>query len=226
MTSVNDAPASHKTQDSLKPNRFPDLRTAGRELALQLERHRHAADLLVLGIALAGVPVAHEVATHLGAPLDLVFIRRLLVPEGFGSQSCAVNAAGRMVLDDQIEVTASPSTPREYFIAEAIAELEQRVQQCRRERPAVELGGRTLILVDCGIRTGSTMKSAAQALRKLEPRQIIGAVPVSSPEGYAVIAPLCDELTSPLRPENFVNAGYWYRDFRRPGDDEVGDLLR
>lgn len=226
MTSANDAPASHNTRESLKqPTAFPDLRTAGRELARQLAPYQGIPDLLVLGIALAGVPVAHEVSAHLGAPLDLVIIRRLLVPEGYGSQSCAVSIAGTMVLDEGIELATSPSTPLEVFLAEAITELEQRAGICRNERPAAKLAGRTVLLIDCGIRTGSTMRAAAQALRQLQPRQIIAAVPVSSHEGHAAVSHLFDEFVYLGQPEEFVNAGFWYRDFRRPGDEAVGELL-
>jgi predicted phosphoribosyltransferase len=205
--------------------RFPDLRAGGRELALQLEAYRGDCDL-VLGLAMGGLPVAHEVATHLGLPLDFVIIRRLLMPQGYGSQACVVSVAGSPVIDERIKPVDQPSTPLEYFLAEALAAFSLREKTCRRARPPVAVTGRDVILVDCGIRTGSTMTAALEALRKLEPKRIVGAVPVASPEGFAVIAPLCDELVCLAQPENFINAGYWYRDFTRPGDNDVGDLLQ
>jgi putative phosphoribosyl transferase len=107
----------------------------------------------------------------------------------------------------------------------ALAELAERAQTCRAGRAPLALEGRTVILVDCGIRTGSTMKAAIIALQKLRPARIIGAAPVASRAGSAAIASLCDDLISLSQPEIFVNAGYWYRDFRRPGDDQVGELL-
>ena len=218
--------SSHNPNDLLKQrNAFPDLRSGGRELSRQLESSRDIPDLVVLGIALGGLPVALEVATHLQAPLDFVIIRRLLQPDGPGSDICAVNVAGTLTIDDQIRPSSEPSTPVELFINGALAELEQRAHTCRVGRAPLALEGRTIILVDCGIRTGSTMKAALTALKKLGPKRIIGAVPVASREGYAAIAPLCDELISLSQPEVFVNAGYWYRDFRRPGDDQVGELL-
>ncbi len=218
--------SSHNPDDLLKEaKRYPNLRAAGRDLALQLESYRGTPDLLVLGIALGGLLVAHEVATHLSAPLDFVIIRRLLATPVVGSHHSAVSVAGSLVTDNEIKLNDEPSSPIEHFLAEAIDRLDQREKTCRRGRPPRALAGKNIILVDCGIRTGSTMKVAIRALRKLKPKQIIGAVPVASREGYAMIANLCDELKCLARPEKFVNAGYWYRDFRRPGDDEVGELL-
>jgi len=218
--------SSHNPGDLLKqPNRYPDLRAGGRELALRLESYRGTPDLVVLGIALGGLLVAHEVATHLGAPLDFVIIRRLLATPEVGSHHTAVSVAGSLVTDDEIQLSDQPSSPTEHFLAEAIGGLEKRERTCRRGRSPLALAGKNVLLVDCGIRTGSTMKIAIRALRKVAPKQIIGAVPVASREGFAMIASLCDELISLSQPEQFINAGYWYRDFRRPGDDEVGELL-
>jgi putative phosphoribosyl transferase len=219
-----EAESSHNEPQLLKQaGAYPDLRAAGRELALQLESYR-AADPIVLGIALGGVPVAHEVANHLDAPFDLILIRRLLVPNGPGTQLCAVNVAGSLIIEDGIEAPSTPSTPLEYFIADALSKLERRDQTCR-NRPPIELANRTVLLVDCGIRTGLTMKAAAGALRKLNPKRIIAAVPVVSSEGSAAVADLLDETVYLMRPEVFGNAGVWYRDFSRPDDAQVGELL-
>lgn len=219
--------SSHKTDDLLKERKpFPNLRAGGSELSRQLETYRDISDLTVLGIALGGLPVAHEVATHLQAPLDFVLIKRLLLPEGPGSELCAVNVAGSMIIDDGIALVPTPATPLEHFLVDAVADLDQRARTCRGDRPSLALEGRTIILVDCGIRTGSTMKAAVKALRKMGPRRIIGAVPVASREGYAAIASLFDDLISLSQPEIFVNAGYWYRDFSRPGDEQAAELLR
>ena len=206
--------------------RFPDLRSAGRALALRLEAHRAANDVIVLGIALGGVPVAHEVANYLQAPLDLVIIRRLLAPHGPGSQTCAVNVAGTLVLDPELlPPPADPSTPLEYFISDAIAELIHREQICRGGRPPLDLAGRTVILVDCGIRTGLTMKAAIGALRTQEPAKIVAAVPVAAPEASDEVSALADELIFLSQPQPFGNAAMWYADFSRPGDDRVVELL-
>jgi putative phosphoribosyl transferase len=206
--------------------RFPSLRSAGRDLALRLETHREVDDVIVLAIALGGVPVAHEVAKYLGLPLDLVIIRRLLAPQGPGSQICAVNIAGSMVIDEELlPFPAVTSTPLDYFLADAIAELHRREQTCRRGRPPMDLAGRTVILVDCGIRTGLTMRAAIAALRTKKPAQIIAAVPVASHEACDGIATLADELIFLSQPQPFGNVALWYVDFSRPGDDLVGELL-
>lgn len=218
--------SSHRKAAFLKePSRFPNLAAAGRALAPQLNPYRADGDCIVLGIALAGIPAAREVAAYLDAPLDLVIVRRLLASHGPGSQSCAVNVAGSTVLDVEIIPPSAPSSPLEYFIADALAELSRREQICRGGRPPIALTARTVILVDCGIRTGSTMAAAARSLRKLQPKQIVGAVPVASTEGLAAVGDLFDELVCLGRPEQFVNAGFWYEDFGRPNDEEVGALF-
>ena len=225
MTTIKDAPASHNPNGLLKePQRFSNLRAGGRELASRLETYRSTPDLLVLGIALGGLQVAHEVAQHLAAPLDFIVIRRLLVPSP-DTHQCAVSVAGSLVIDDDVPMVEKPSTPLEYFLHDALAGLAKRAQICRRQRPAVSVEGRNVLLVDCGIRTGSTMRAAAKAVRRLKPKQLIGAVPVASREGFAAIASLYDELICLAQPEQFINAGYWYRDFNRPGDDAAGELL-
>jgi len=212
--------------DLLKqPAPFPNLITAGRELAPHLAEYKNDRDTIVLGIALGGVPVAREVATFLNAPLDLILIRRLLVGDEVGSHICAVNVAGSTILDDEITLSETPSTPLEYFLSEAIAGLDQRERVCRRGRSPIVVSGRTVVVVDCGIRTGSTMRVAARAVRSAKPKRMVGAVPVSSREGYQTIAPLFDDLICMMQPEEFINAGRWYSDFRRSEDDEVGDLL-
>lgn len=217
--------SSHKKEQLLKqPSPYPNLRAAGRELAVAVESYRDE-DPIVLGIAAGGVPVAHEVAKHLEAPFDLVLMRRLLAPHGPGSQLCAFNVAGSMMHDDGIHAPSTPSSPIEYFLADALTEFVRRVQLCRRSRPPLALNDRTVLLVDCGIRTGLTMKGAVGAVRKLKPKRIIGAVPVTSSEGSAVVADLLDEMVCLMRPEVFGNAGVWYRDFSRPDDEQTGELL-
>jgi len=210
--------------DDIKP--FPDLRSAGRELALKLEPYRQRHDVVVLAILLGGTLVAHEVASFLGAPLDLVIIRRLFMPQGPGSQVCAVSVGGSMVFDKElVPHTSTPSTPVEHFVAGAIAELKGREQTSRRGRPPIDLTGKTVILVDCGIRSSLTMRAAIEALRTKEPEKVVAAVPVSSLGGHAAIAAMADEIVCLAQPKPFVHVGVWYTDFTRPGDDAVGELL-
>ena len=209
-----------------QPSPFPNLSAAGRELAPRLSEYENDPDAIVLGVALAGVPVAREVASFLHAPLDLILIRRLLVGDEIGAHICAVNVAGSTFFDDEIALAETPSTPLDHFLSKAIEGLGQRERLCRRGRSPVDLTDRTVIIVDCGIRTGSTMRVAARAVRSTNPKRMIGAIPVSSREGYQIIAPLFDDLIFLVQPEEFINAGRWYSDFRRAEDAEVGQLLQ
>jgi putative phosphoribosyl transferase len=207
-----------------QPSRFANLRTAGRELAPSLVADQNDPNAIVLGIASGGTPVALEVAHFLNLPCDLILIRRLLIgPDG--SHLCAINIAGETILDDGISVPATPATPLDHFLTEAVSSFNDRAKLCRGGRAPISLAHRKVIVVDCGIRSGSTMLAAIRALRRTEARRIIAAVPVSSMEGRAEVAPLFDEFICLMEPEQFVNAGFWYVDFGRPRDEEVGVLL-
>jgi putative phosphoribosyl transferase len=204
---------------------FPDLRSAGRALAAAISRDRNS-NLLVLAIVSAGVPVAFEVAKALESALDLIIIRRLLAPDGPGSQACAVNVAGTLVIDEKIGPRpAKPQTPFDYFREDALNGIAERTQLCRGQRPAVEVSGKHLLIVDCGIRTALTMQAAIGAARTLNPARITAAVPVTSHDGRAKIEPLVDELIYLLAPEPFGNAGVWFKDFGRPKDEDINGLL-
>jgi putative phosphoribosyl transferase len=218
--------SSQHSDSSDKTERFPNLRSAGRDLALRLERFRHEENLIVLAIALGGIPVAHEVAEYLEAPLEFIIIRRLLTPQGPGSQVCAVNVAGQMVLPDELlPLPNAPSSPLDYFVADALAQLQHRAEICRRGRPPIDVADKTVLLVDCGARTGMTMQAAIDALRVRRPRRIIAALPIASLDSRAALATITDELVCPATPEPFGHVGLWYSDFRRPGDEVVGELL-
>ncbi len=208
--------------DRVRP--FPDLRSAGHELALKLEPRLGSNDLVVLAIALGGVPVAHEVAQRLGAPLDLVILRRLLAPRGPGSQVCAVNLGGTLVIDDEMP-SIEPATPLNYFLADALEELAQRERCCRGGRPPIDLFRKSVLLVDCGIRTGLTMQAAIGALRTRKPKQIIAAVPVAELSGGSAVEAIADEFVCLASPQPFGHVGLWYKNFNRPSDDRTSELL-
>jgi putative phosphoribosyl transferase len=206
---------------------FPNLSSAGSELAATFPRAGISHDVVVLGIVSAGVPVAVEVAKRLEASLDLIIIRRLLAPRGPGSQAVAVNAAGTLIVDDEIGPRPTkPETPFDYFMEDALNGLARRAQVCRGERPPTELAGKPILIVDCGIRTGLTMQAAIGAVRTLNPARITAAVPVTSLDGRRVVETLADELIYLAAPEPFGNAGVWYKDFRRLGDDSISQTLR
>jgi len=206
---------------------FPNLSSAGGELAATFPRAGISHDVIVLGIVSAGVPVAVEVAKHLEASLDLVIIRRLLAPRGPRSQALAVNAAGTLVVDDEVGPRpAKPQTPFDYFMEDALNQLRRRTQVCRGECPPTDLAGKPVLIVDCGIRTGLTMQGAIGAVRTLNPVRVTAAVPVTSLDGRRVIEAIADEFIYLAAPEPFGNAGTWYRDFRRLADDSISQLLK
>jgi len=205
---------------------FPNLSRGGVELAAALPRARFSSDVIVLAIVSAGVPAAVEIAKHLDAPLDLVIIRRLLAPQGPGSQAVAVTAAGTLVVDDEVGPRpAKPQTPLDYFLEDALNALALRTQLCRGGRPPTELAGKSVLIVDCAMRTGLTMKAAIETVRTLNPTSITAAVPVTSDDGRRAVEPLADELIYLAAPEPFGNAGVWYKDFRRMADDAISQLL-
>ncbi len=205
---------------------FPNLSSAGAELAATLTSGGHHDEVVVLGILSAGVPAAVEVAKHFKAPLDLVIIRRLLAPRGPGTQAAAVNVAGTLYVDEEVGPRpTTPQTPFDYFMEDALNALARRTELCRGERPPTKLTGKAVMLVDCGIRTSLTMQAAISAVRTLNPASITAAVPVTSRDGLRVVEALADEFIYLAAPEPFGNAGVWYRDFSRPTDDSISELL-
>ncbi len=211
--------------ETVKP--FPNLSRGGVELAAALPRTRISNDVIVLAIVSAGVPAAVEIAKHLEAPLDLLIIRRLLAPQGPGSQAVAVTAAGTLVVDEEIGPRPEKAqTPLDYFLEDALNTLTRRTELCRGKRPPTDLAEKPVLIVDCAMRTGLTMKAAIEAVRTLNPASIIAAVPVTSDDGRRVVEPLADELIYLAAPEPFGNAGVWYKDFRRMADDAISQFLR
>jgi predicted phosphoribosyltransferase len=223
----NERAASKSSLDlTLNSARFPNLLEAGCELAARLEAFRGSRDAIVLGIVLGGVLPAREVAKGLALPLDYIIIRRLLAPEGPGSQACAVNVAGSLLIDEELAaLPAAPESALDYFISDALEMLARRERLCRAGRAPLDLVGKTILLVDCGIRTGLTMRAAIRALRKTSPARIIAAAPVASPDSRATIEAIADEVVCLKWPEPFGNVAMWYSDFTRPGDDKVSEFL-
>ena len=209
------------------PHRFFDRTDAGRELAAALSPHYAGrGDVLVLGLPRGGVPVAYELATALDAPLDVFVVRKLGLPghEEFGIG--AIASGGVRVVDDSVlrAYGIDPATLEDITRRER-QELGRRERLYRDDRPFPVVRDRTVILVDDGLATGSTMRAAVAALRVEGPRSIVIAVPVGAPETCQAMAELVDDIVCLETPEPFYAVGLWYEHFDQTEDDEVHDLL-
>jgi predicted phosphoribosyltransferase len=206
--------------------RFRDRAEAGRVLAEQLRQYAGRDDVVVLGLPRGGVPVAFEVARALGAPLDVFLVRKLGVPGHEELAFGAIATGGTRVLNE--EVVESLGIPLEWI--EAIdakerRELERRDRAYRGERPPPDLAGRTVILVDDGLATGSTMVAAVRAVREDDPARVVVAVPVADPDVCAALNAEADEGVCLQTPRPLRAVGAWYEDFSQTTDAEVRALL-
>ena len=203
-----------------------DRTAAGKALADALNVYRGRADLIVLALPRGGVPVAREVASSLGAPLDLMLVRKLGVPDQRELAMGAIASGGIRVMNEDI-VRFIGITPREIdqVEAEERKELQRREQAYRGDRPWPELAGQCVILIDDGLATGATMRAAVEAVRTRAPAEIVVAVPVAPPDTIAKLRELADAVICLAEPEPFQAIGLWYVDFSQVSDDEVRDLL-
>ena len=204
--------------------RYDNRQQAGQRLAQALSAWRGRQDLIVLALPRGGVPVAAEVARFLGAPLDVLVVRKLGHP---GQEEYAMGAIASGGMRVRAEPGDWPVTPSvlEEIVQREQAELQRREHSYRGNRPAPSLQGRPVLLVDDGLATGATMSAAVQAVRMQAPSRIGVAVPVASREALASVGTLADEVICPLVPESFHAVGLWYRDFDQTGDEEVRRLL-
>jgi putative phosphoribosyl transferase len=204
---------------------FIDRRDAGQRLAHEL-RHLRGEDVVVLGLPRGGVPVAFEVAGVLGAPLDVIVVRKLGVPFqpefGFG----AIGEGGVRIIGDRV-VRITGLSQREIAAVEARerAELERRLRRFRGDRPPVPLAGRTVIVVDDGIATGSTARAACRVARAKGAGRVVLAVPVGPAGAVASLRRDADEVVCLHSPELFFAIGEWYAEFSQTPDAEVAALL-
>jgi predicted phosphoribosyltransferase len=206
--------------------RFRDRAAAGRGLAGRLRRYAGRDDVIVLALPRGGVPVALPVAEALGAPLDVFLVRKLGVP---GREELAMGAIAsggvRVINDDVVAALGIGDDVVDAVSAREARELERRECLYRDGRPAVDVAGRTVILVDDGLATGSTMRAAATALRLRRPARIVIAVPAAPPETCEELRREADEVVCAITPDPFFAVGQWYDDFRQTTDDEVRELL-
>lgn len=204
------------------PRPFKDRIEAGRELGRALKAYAGRGDLLVLGLPRGGVPVAAEVARALGAPLDVCVVRKLGVP---GEEELAMGALGpggvRVLNEEVIAALGITARALDHAAEREGAELERRERLYRKGRPPLVVRGRTVILVDDGIATGSTMLAAARALRRMDPAAIVVAVPVGAPSTLAALEAEADAVICLLREEPLIAIGVWYDDFSQTSDAQV-----
>ena len=205
---------------------FHDRREAGRLLAAKLTAYANRPEVLVLALPRGGVPVAYEVACALKAPLDVFIVRKLGVPGHDELAMGAVATGGVRVLND--EIVRSLRIP-EYVIDQVTAnerqELARREHLYRGDRPAPDVSGKTVILVDDGLATGATMLAAIKALQQQQPAHIVVAVPTAPPETCEELRAEVDDVICAITPQPFHAVGLWYQDFSQTTDEEVRNLL-
>lgn len=205
---------------------FRDRTEAGQLLAERLPEYARRSDAIVLALPRGGVPVGYEIAIRLGLPLDVFVVRKLGVPGQRELAMGAIASGGIRVLNDDV-LRAMPhaaATVAEITAQEA-SEVERRERDYRQGRPAPEVGGRTVILVDDGLATGATMLAAVAAIRQQEPAKIVVAVPVCPPETLAEIERVADETVILFAPDWFRGVGQFYEDFAQLDDETVRLLL-
>lgn len=205
---------------------YKDRVEAGQALARKLGTYRDRKDVLVLGLPRGGVPVAYQVALALRAPLDIFLVRKLGVP---GHQELAMGAVasdGTLAVNTEVmeALAISEATFHRVLRCEQ-AELARRARLYRGQRPPPGVQDRTVILVDDGLATGSTMQAAIAALRQLEPARIVIAVPVAAPDTAATLRAVADEVICLSTPEPFFSVSQGYEDFSQTSDGEVRTLL-
>jgi predicted phosphoribosyltransferase len=206
---------------------FADRRDAGRQLAARLQRFRGRADVIVLGLPRGGVPVAAEIAEALDLPLDVFVVRKLGLP---GQEELAMGAVAsggvRVVNEEVVRLARVRPEVFEGITAREMREIQRREAAYRDSRPFPALHGATVILVDDGVATGSTMLAGVRALRQLGPAAVIVAAPVMAHSAKRALERAADGCEYVALPEPFYGVGMHYDDFSQTPDEEVREILR
>ncbi|MGV0788765.1 phosphoribosyltransferase [Mycolicibacterium sp. XJ2] len=204
---------------------YQDRREAGEVLARELSSYR-GHDVVVLGLARGGVPVAAQVARSLQAPLDVFLVRKLGVPQWEELAMGALASGGGVVINENlVRNLGIGDEAMQAAIARETEELNRRERAYRGDRPPPELTGRTVILVDDGIATGASMLAAVRAVRAKNPARIVVAVPVGPPTACRELAKEADDVVCASMPPGFEAVGQVFADFHQVSDDEVRELL-
>ena len=205
---------------------YRDRADAGRVLAAALGHLAGDPNVVVLGLQRGGVPVAYPVARALGAPFDVLLVRKLGVPSQPELAMGAIASGGVRVLHQAvIDSLAIPPAAVDAAASREGAELTRLESLYRADRPALDVAGRTVVVVDDGVATGSTMRAAVAALRAQQAARIVVAVPVGARETLRELAAEADEVVCALTPAGFHAVGEWYDDFTQTTDDEIRALL-
>ena len=205
---------------------FRDRTEAGQVLASKLTKYLDQVNTVILALPRGGVPVAYEIGKELGLPVDIFVVRKLGVP---GHEELAMGAIAsggvRHINRDVVDQLRIDSETIDAASRREQKEIERRERLYRGQRPPVDVRNKTVILVDDGLATGSTMRAAIAALQQHRPARIVVAVPAAAPQTCSEIADEVDEIICAATPEPFYAVGQWYQEFSQTTDDEVRELL-
>jgi putative phosphoribosyl transferase len=208
------------------PPTFRDRADGGRQLASRLS-NRFGDDVVVLGLPRGGVPVAFEIAEALGAPLDVIVVRKIGSP---GQPELAMGAIGedgvRIVNDEIVRLVGASTAEFARIEQHEREELQRRAERFRGAAARIDLVGRVAVIVDDGIATGSTAKAACQVARAHGADRVVLAVPVAAPDSVAALSGDADEIVAVEQPSRLRSVGEWYDDFTQVDDQAVVDLLQ
>jgi len=205
---------------------FRDRVQAGQVLSQKLKAYADRADVMVLALPRGGVPVALEVARLLHAPLDVFLVRKLGTPGQEELAMGAIASGGIRVLNDEVvESLHVPERVIDSVTARELRELARRERLYREGRPPLDVTDRTVILVDDGLATGSTMRAAVAALRQARPKRLVVAVPLAAAPTCRDLRGEVDELVCLQTPEPFYSVGFWYEDFSQTSDEDIREML-